>query len=85
MVVRQRCDAFVGVALVALLFCYLFLHLHELLMIVIMGQGSCCFWGCNIEECENAPANHEKENVINDVFLFGVHYLVGNSLSKHVG
>jgi hypothetical protein len=73
------------VALVTLFFCFLFFHLHELLMIVIMGQGSCGFRGRNIEECENGPANHEKENVINDVFLFGVHYLVGNSLAKQVG
>ena len=58
--------------------------MHELLVIVIMRQRRGGFRRGNIEEGENDPANHEKEDIVNNVFLFGVHYLMGSSLTKKV-
>jgi hypothetical protein len=54
-------------------FCFLFIHGHKTLMILVMGQWRRGFRGGKKEKKKNAAAACQKKAVIEDVFLSGGH------------
>jgi hypothetical protein len=70
---RQWCFFSGGMAAFTEPFRLFFLHGHEPLMVVVMGERPCGLWRRGQQKIEYKTAQHNKEQVIEQMLGFGGH------------